>query len=305
MKYLIIGAGGTGGCIGAYMTKNGKDVTLIARGGHLEAIQKDGLSMDTTVFGEFTVRPKIADTEHYNEMPDVIFVCVKEYSLEGIIPFIKRVAGENTIVIPILNVYGTGERLQAHLPDNLVTDGCIYVASNIEGPGKIKMHGDIFRVVFGVRNETEFTPMLYEIKKDLDESGIDGVLSEHIKRDTLKKFSYVSAQAACGLYYNVTAGAMQKEGEIRDCFASLVHEIDLLANAMNIDFGEDIVKRNLTILDALLPTSSTSLQRDIEAGKQSEIDGIIYSVVRNAEKVGLCLPVYKEITDWTKNHIVL
>ncbi len=297
MKYLTIGAGGTGGCIGAYMTKADKDVTIIARGKQLDAIRGNGLQMDTTALGKFTVHPKITDTEHYNGKPDVIFVCVKEYSLASVLPFIKKVSDNNTVVIPILNVYGTGERLQKELNGVLVTDGCIYVAANIEEYGKIKMHGDIFRVVFGVRNKSDFTPKLYEIKNDLDESGIEGVLSDNIKRDTLKKFSYVSAQAACGLYYGVTAGEIQKDGEIRDCFSSLVHEIGLLAAAMGIDFGEDIVKRNLNILDSLLPTSSTSLQRDIESGKQSEIDGIIYSVTRMGEKYGLNLPVYKKVTE--------
>ena len=49
MKYLVIGAGGTGGSIGAYMTRAGKDVTLIARGEHLKRIQEQGIKMDQTL----------------------------------------------------------------------------------------------------------------------------------------------------------------------------------------------------------------------------------------------------------------
>ena len=113
MKYLVIGAGGTGGCIGAYMTEAGRDVTLIARGAHLAAMQADGLRMETTKKGNYTVKPvKATDMEHYGEHPDVIFVCVKGYSLEETIPFIRRVAKPETVVIPILNIYGTGGRLQ-------------------------------------------------------------------------------------------------------------------------------------------------------------------------------------------------
>ena len=90
MKYLIIGAGGTGGSIGAYMTQSGKDVTLIARGEHLRRIQEQGLKMETTSKGNYTVQPiKACDMEHYEEQPDIIFVCVKGYSLEDTIPFIK------------------------------------------------------------------------------------------------------------------------------------------------------------------------------------------------------------------------
>ena len=83
LKYLVIGAGGTGGSIGSYMTEAGKDVTLIARGEHLKQMQEHGLCMETTAKGNYTVQPiKAVDMEHYEEQPDVIFVCVKGYSLE-------------------------------------------------------------------------------------------------------------------------------------------------------------------------------------------------------------------------------
>ena len=273
MKYLVIGAGGTGGSIGAYMTQAGKDVTLIARGEHLKKIQERGLRMETAKKGTYTVYPvKAADMEHYEEQPDIIFVCVKGYSLEETIPFIRRIAGKNTIVIPILNIYGTGGRMQEKLPGLLVTDGCIYIAGEIKEPGTILLLGDIFRIVFGVRGPQDIRPELFETARDLKDSGIEGVLSDNIRRDALQKFAYVSPMAACGLYYHVSAGEVQKTGEPRDTFVKLMKEIDALAVAMGVPFLADIVTTNLQILDALDPEASTSMQRDIYAGKASEID---------------------------------
>lgn len=296
MKYLIIGAGGTGGSIGAYMTEAGKDVTLIARGAHLQKMQEEGLKMETTKKGNYTVSPiKATDMEHYDEQPDVVFVCVKGYSLEDTIPFIRRVAKDSTIVIPILNIYGTGARMQEELPGLLVTDGCIYIAAEIKEPGTIWQNGDIFRIVYGVRKKEELRPELFEVAKDLRESGIDGVLSENIQRDALQKFAYVSPMAACGLYYHVSAGEIQKTGEPRDTFVKLMREIDGLAVAMGIPFLADIVTTNLQILDALTPTASTSMQRDIYAGKSSEIDGLIYEVVRMGKKYGVPTPTYEMV----------
>lgn len=296
MKYLVIGAGGTGGSIGAYMTEAGKDVTLIARGEHLKKMQEEGLKMETTKKGNYTVHPvKATDMEHYGEEPDVIFVCVKGYSLEDTIPFIKRVAKASTIVIPILNIYGTGSRMQERLPELLVTDGCIYIAAEIKEPGTIWQNGDIFRVVYGVRKKEELRPELFEVAKDLQDSGIDGVLSENIQRDALQKFAYVSPMAACSLYYHVSAGEVQKTGEPRDTFVKLMKEVDALAAAMDVPFLVDIVTTNLQILDALNPTASTSMQRDIYAGKSSEIDGLIYEVVRMGKKYGVPTPTYEMI----------
>lgn len=301
MKYLVIGAGGTGGCIGAYMAEAGKDVTLIAGGAHLLAMQEHGIRMETTKKGNYTVHPvKAVDMEHYSGHPDVIFVCVKGYSLEETVPFIQQVAKPDTVVIPILNIYGTGSRLQKMLPDLLVTDGCIYIAAEIKEPGCLWQNGDIFRVVYGVREPSEYRPVLEAVKKDLDDSGIDGVLSDNIRRDALQKFSYVSPAAACGQYYDAMAGDMQKPGEIRDTFAALIHEIDTLANAMGIHFETDIVETNLHILDALTPKASTSMQRDVKKGKVSEMDGLIFEVVRLGRKYGVSLPVYEKIADEMK-----
>ena len=296
MKYLVIGAGGTGGSIGAYMTEAGKDVTLIARGEHLKKMQQQGLRMETTAKGDYTVYPiQVRDMEHYEEQPDVIFVCVKGYSLQEVVPFIRRVAKESTIVIPILNIYGTGGKLQEQLPELLVTDGCIYIAGEVKEPGTILLKGNIFRIVFGVRNPEELRPELFQVAKDLQESGIDGVLSDNIRRDALQKFAYVSPMAACGLYYHVSAGEIQKTGEPRDTFVKLMKEVDALAVAMEVPFLVDIVTTNLQILDALTPEASTSMQRDIYAGKPSEIDGLIYEVIRMGQQYGVPTPVYEMV----------
>lgn len=154
----------------------------------------------------------------------LIFVCVKGYSLQETIPFIKRIARKNTIVIPVLNIYGTGGKMQKELPDLLVTDGCIYVSANIKEPGKLLQHGQILHIVFGVRDKAEFRPELKEIQKDLCDSHIDGTLSENIRREALEKFSYVSPIGAAGLYYHATAADFQKEGEARELFKTMIKE---------------------------------------------------------------------------------
>lgn len=294
MKYLIIGAGGTGGVMGAYLSKAGKDVTLIARGEHLQAIQENGLRLETSFRNGETVSVKAVDMEHYKEKPDVIFVCVKGYSLERIIPFIEKISGKETVVIPILNIYGTGRKLQERLPELLITDGCIYVSANIVKPGVIAMHGSILKVIYGLPDHKTDHPVLKKVERDLNEAGIEGIYSSFIEKDALQKFSNVSPMAACGLYYHAEAKEIQKEGKERAFYAQLVDEIQTLAGAMGITYEEKLSEVNLAIVDKLAPTASTSMQRDIYAGKSSEIDGLIYEVVRTAKKYGISLPGYEK-----------
>ena len=314
MKYIIIGAGGTGGILGFYMTKAGKDVTLIARNAHLEAMKKQGLSVQKMWTNETETIPVSAESmesyEAKGEKADVILVCVKKYSLDSCIPFIQDISHENTIVVPVLNVYGTGAYLQEKLPKVLVTDGCIYVSANIKQAGVLLQHGEILRVFFGVREKEDLKKLngqsdgeykaerlLKKIAQDFKDSGIDGILSDNIKRDALTKFSYVSPIGTAGLYLHAVAGDFQREGEARELFKTLIREIVTLSKAMGITFEEDLVERNLKILSNLPEETTTSMQRDVMEGKQSEIDGLVYEVVRMAEKYGAEVPAYRRAAE--------
>ena len=294
MKYLIYGAGGIGGCLAAFLAQGGKDVSLIARGAHLEAIQKNGLVLETG-HGTFAVPVRACEQEQVTDKPDVIFVCVKGYSLEGTLPTLKRLSDGHTIVIPLLNIYGTGARLQPELSPALVTDGCIYIAAEIKAPGTVHMSGDIFRVVFGPRTPEEYRPELEEVARDLNDCGIEGILSQNIQRDALMKFSVVSPMAACGIYHHIQVGGMQAPGQPREDFKALVAEIGALAQAMGFPFPEDPVARNLAIQDALDPDASTSLKWDLDAGKLSEVDGLIFEVVRLGRKYHVPTPMYDRV----------
>jgi 2-dehydropantoate 2-reductase len=240
---------------------------MIARGAHLKAMQEHGLRMETTKRGNYVVNPvKACDMEHYNEQPDVIMVCVKGYSLDETVPFIKRVA-----------------------------DGCIYVAGEIKEPGCLWMNGDILRIVYGVREKSQEVPALEEIRQDLIDSDIEPLLSHDIKKDTMRKYAYISAAASTGQYFDANVGEFQKPGEVRDTYKALLGEIAQLSEAMGIHFDHDIVKENMDITDALAPSASTSMQRDIRAGKNSEMDGLIFQVVRMGDEYGVELPTYRKI----------
>ena len=294
MKYLVYGAGGTGGCLAAFLAMGGKDVSLIARGAHRDAIEKDGLVLETG-HGTFAVPVPAWEQEQYHGQPDVIFVCVKGYSLESTLPTLERLCRLETIVIPILNVVGTGSVLQPKLPQSLVTDGCMYIAAEIKAPGTIHMSGDLFRVVFGPRTPAEYRPELEQVAQDLSDCGIESILSENIQRDAWMKFSVVSPMAACGIFHNIKVGDMQHPGPMRDDFVAFVHEIGAVAAAMGIPLADDLAARSLAVQDSLAPDASTSLKRDLDAGKPSEVDGLIFQVVRLGRQYGVPTPRYDAV----------
>ncbi len=302
MKYLIIGAGGTGGAIGGFLARAGKDVTFIDKGAHLDKIKTSGLYLETPN-GEYMISAPAYAMDEYADVPDVIFVCVKGYSLDDVLPFMKRVANSNTVVIPILGIYGTYSKIQENVPNAIVADGCVYITSEIKEPGTVMMSGRIFRVIFGLPksisgNASEWgMSVLEKVRQDLRESGIMSVLSSRIEIDTLQKFSYVSPMAAVGAGYDVAAWSIQVPGELQDTFKALVKEVKWLSDAMDCSLPDDIVDINLAMMKNQPPETITSMHRDILEGKESELDGLVFEVVRMGEKFGVDVPTYREIAN--------
>lgn len=296
MKYLIAGTGGVGGSIAGFLSLAGKEVTCIARGAHLEAIQSNGLHLKSDLKGEHFLPVNACTAEEYNGKADVIFVCVKGYSVDSITDLIKRAAHKDTIVIPILNVYGTGPRIQQFVPGVTVLDGCIYIVGFVSGAGEITQMGTIFRLVFGAHKGTVVAPGLLEaVQKDLQESGIKAEISDDINRDTFIKWSFISAMAVTGAYHDVPMGEVQHQGKVRDTFIGLSTESAALGKKLGINFPEDIVTYNLKVIDKLAPESTASMQKDIEKGHESEIQGLLFDMITAAEAQGIDVPTYREV----------
>ena len=293
MKYLIAGTGGVGGSIAAFLSLAGKDVTCIARGEHLAAIREHGLRLHSDLKGEHTLPIKAYTAEEYTGKADVIFVCVKGYSVDSITELIKRSAHQDTVVIPILNVYGTGPRIQRLVPGVTVLDGCIYIVGFVSGKGEITQMGKIFRLVYGAHKGTVVPRGTLEtIQQDLQESGIKAEISPDINRDT-----FISAMAVTGAYYDVPMGEVQKPGEVRDTFIGLSRESAALGAKLGIEFKEDIVEYNLKVIDKLDPESTASMQKDMAKGHESEVQGLLFDMIAAAEEQGIDIPTYRMVAE--------
>ena len=306
LKYLIAGTGGVGGSIAAFLALAGKDVTCIARGEHLAAIRENGLQLHSDLKGEYALRVPAYTAEEYTALvstsadykADVIFVCVKGYSVDSITELIKSAAHEHTVVIPILNVYGTGPRIQRLVPGVTVLDGCIYIVGFVSGRGEITQMGKIFRLVYGAHRSTIVSRETLEaVQRDLQESGIKADISDDIDRDTFVKWSFISAMAVTGAYYDVPMGEVQKPGEVRNTFIGLSQESAALGRKLGIAFKEDIVEYNLKVIDKLAPESTASMQKEMAKGHQSEVQGLLFDMITAAEEQGIEVPTYRMVAE--------
>lgn len=295
-KYLVIGTGGVGGSIAGFLALAGKDVTCIARGKHLEAIRKHGLHLKSDLKGEHYLPIKACTAEEYNDKADVVFVCIKGYSIDSIKDVLEKSAHPDTLVIPILNVYGTGPRIGRLVPSVKVLDGCIYIVGFVSGEGEITQMGRIFRLIFGARPEQNIPhEALDEIAGVLQACGIKAEVSDDINRDTFIKWTFISAMACTGAYHDVPMGEVQHDGPVRNTFIGLSRESAEMGHRLGVAYPEDPVAYNLKVIDKLDPHSTASMQKDLAKGHQSEIQGMLFDVIKLGEELGTDLTTYRKV----------
>ena len=316
-RYLVIGAGGIGGAIAVYLASNDRDVSVVARGAHLNAIREKGLFLQSARLGALRVSNVTAYAPGDDVgLHDIVFVCVKGYSFQETIPLIEKSSSEKTVIIPILNSLNAGGRIRAALPGRCVLDGCVYGSSYVSAPGEITQPMPLFRIVFGENGGHRIVfgenggshivfgenggpraapDILANICGDLSECGIDAVLSQNIERDVFRKFAVISAFAATDSYYNVSAGNLHKPGKERDLFLSLLGELQMIADAKGYIIYGGIKADAMMTMDSFTPGLTSSMHKDVAAGKDFEKQELIFDVVETAESMGLETPQYMKV----------
>lgn len=298
MKYLILGTGGIGGSLGGVLLNKGLDVSFIARGKHLEAIKEKGLRLNSYLIGDKNFQDvKIYTENEYTDTPDVIFVTVKGYSTKEIILFLKRFENTDALVIPLLNIYHTADVLRKELPKLKVTQGCIYIVAYIKNAGEINQDGKMFKVIFGTEGE-DISPKLKQIAEDLTNSGIKTILTTEVKKLCYQKFTFISPYAATGAYFDYTAGQMKKDATALQLFIDLVNETITLGEKMGLKLDSNLLAKNIMTVEAMGESSTASMQKDLQKGKESEAEGLVFDVIKEGEKYNLDLIHYKKV--WEK-----
>ncbi len=304
MKYAVIGLGGTGGYLGGLLARSGEEVCFIARGENLKTIVKDGLSVRSEINGDFTVRPALATDDPKEVLntfgiPDVLFICVKGYSLDGVIETARTLIGQETIVIPLLNGVGHGGRIHEAVRRGLVLDACMYVTSKSPKPGHIAHTDKYNKIVFGADPKrpptVEQAARMEQIAVAVRKAGMDCVLSDDIEAAAWEKYNYNCAFSVLTARYQTNAAGVRNDPELLAMMKALSEETAAVARAMGIRQPADMVERSMKILEIMLPEGTSSMKRDVAAGKDCELELFSGTLCRLADSCGVPVPVSKRL----------
>ncbi|HYN12740.1 MAG TPA: 2-dehydropantoate 2-reductase N-terminal domain-containing protein, partial [Burkholderiales bacterium] len=148
MKIVAMGSGGVGGYFGGRLQQAGHEVTFIARGRHLAALQSGGLRIKSA-HGDAALKVRALENPADAGPADVVLFAVKLWDTENAAESLRPIIGSDTMVIPLQNGVESIERLRKILPEKSIMGGSAYIASRIGAPGVIEHTGTMVRLRFG------------------------------------------------------------------------------------------------------------------------------------------------------------
>ena len=310
MKICIVGAGAIGGYLGVKLIKAGFDVSLVARGAHLEAMSKNGLTLIEDE-KEISCFPKCTDSMEKLSKMDFIFITLKAYSIPGMVKEIVKMFKKNTSVITAYNgmpwwyFFNYGGRLNNYqiqcldkdsVQWNLITPeriiGCVvYPATEIIEPGIIKhMEGNRFSL--GELDGTKSNRVL-TMSKTLVSAGIKAPIRNNIRQDIWTKLIGNLAFNPLSVITGETLDVLVSKAENKKIAYSAMKEASLIMDKLEIPLNISIEQR---IEGAgKVGKHKTSMLQDFEQGKQLEIDALIVAVKEIGTLLDIKIPTIDKI----------
>ena len=295
MKFAIFGTGGVGGYFGGRLAQAGEDVTFIARGKHLSVIQQTGLSVDS-IRGDFVVNPvKATDSTQSVGDVDVVILAIKGWQLDEAILQMKPLIGDATVIVPLLNGIEHMEALVSVFGSEHVLGGVCRISAFIAEAGHIKHVGIDPFIAFGELNRemSERVSKLYDVFKNI--SGVTVAASENIELAMWEKYLLIAAFSGVGAITRSPVGMFRSIPETRAMFRRALEEVVLVANSRGVGLTEKSVQAVMDRIDQTQPDTMASMQKDVLAGRPSELESQTGALVRMARAATVSVPTHEFI----------
>ncbi len=299
----IAGLGGVGGYYGGMIalniTPNYKDkrnVNFIARGAHLDAIKKNGLTLKLWETEPVKCLPNVITSKVTDLAPvNLLIVAVKSYDLENMMNLIKDKILHNTVIIPLMNGVDNVERIRNITKKGIILPSTVYISSKIEEPGVVTMMSGITRIISGPDPENpEYDGG--EITRFFKNLGITFYWDENAIGEIWKKYIFIAPCALLTAASGKTINEMINNAELKEKFHGIMKEIRAIAEKKNIKVSADAEEKAIKISENIDKNAKSSFQLDVEKKKsKTEIDALGYNIVKMGKEAGIKTPVTEEV----------
>jgi 2-dehydropantoate 2-reductase len=292
MRIAIYGSGGVGGNFGARLAGAGADVTFIARGEHLRAIQENGLRVETQD-GEITVKPAKAtdDPSQVGEV-DVILIALKAWQVTDAAHAMRPMIGPDTAVVPLQNGVEAPSQIAAVLGSKHTMAGLCGTISFIVAPGRIRNVGAINFIRFGELDNRR-SERAGRLLQAFAKTQVKAEIPVDVLRALWEKFVFIASFGGMALLTRAPIGIIRAIPETRRLLERCMQEVRAVARARKIALADTVVADTMDFVDSLPAAATTSLQRDVADGKPSELEAWSGAVVRLGREAGVATPMHE------------
>ena len=299
MRIVIFGTGGVGGYFGGRLAQAGEDVTFIARAEHLRAIKTNGLKVDSSS-GDFVVYPAKA-TDNVSEVgeTELVILGVKAWQVPEAARAVKPLVGPTTTVVPMQNGVDAVPQLVDELGSENVIGGLCRIVSFVVAPAHIRHAGFTPSIIIG-ELDNQRSDRIVRIEEVFKHAGLDTTIATDIQVALWTKFLFIASFSGVGAVADAPAGVLRSDPKWRGLMLSAMREIYALAHARGVKMPPDSVDKVMAAVDGLPEDTTSSMQRDIAAGKPSELDSQNGAVVRMARESGIEVPTHTLIYETLK-----
>lgn len=301
LSIVVMGAGGVGGYFGGKLARAGERVTFVARGAHLDALRSRGLTVKSSVEGEWTVAVDATESLDGRGTADVVLLCVKSFDTEGALERLRPAVGPATAVVSLQNGVEAVEKIDAALGPGRAVGGAAYVFAALEAPGLI-VHRFAGRLVIG---ELDGRPSerCRRLLEALARAGVPAELSADIRRVLWEKYVLIGAQAGVTALARVPSGVIRAVPETWRFYRMLVEEYVALAAAAGVKLPPDAAEATLRTAAGLGPDTTSSLAHDLARGRRLELETLHGYAVHLGERLGVPTPAIFAVYAALKPHI--
>jgi 2-dehydropantoate 2-reductase len=292
MRIAVVGVGGVGGYFGGRLAQVGEEVTFIARGATLAALREKGLRVDS-INGDFVINPARAtdDPRTIGEV-DVVLIGVKTWQLREAAESVKPIVGKNTVVVTLQNGVDAGDQIAEVLGAEHVAPGVCGIGAFIVEPGHIKHAANAAPFVKFAEMDNRPSPRLEALRDAFIRAKVDAEVAPDVHVALWMKLMFLGPCSGIGALTRVPLGEWRNKPETRKMLVDAMNEIMAVATARGVKMPADAIAGRLAFIDGVAPDATMSMQRDIMAGKQSELEAQIGAVVRFGKAAGVPTPVH-------------
>ncbi len=294
MRIAIVGAGGVGGVFGGLLAHAGHDVAFVVRGENLAAIRAGGLRVHGP-WGTHLVHPAAAEDPAAlarGSPFDAVLVCVKAGQVKEIASSLRPLVGERTVVVPLQNGVEAAELLSGALGEGRVAGGLCHVFAWREAPGEVRTTGTPLQITLGELGGPP-SPRLERLAEAIRGSGAGAILAADVVAAAWEKFLFIDPFGSVGAVTRAPLGVMRSEPRTRALLVAAAEEVAAVARARGVALPADAVARTVARYDELPAEATASMQRDVAAGRPSELHEQTGAVVRIGEAAGASIPVHR------------